>query len=249
MEKKLVSAFDQAVMPESCARRIENKLAEKSAAPSRYEEVPMAESRFGWLAPVAAVLALVLAVGFVLPRMQQATDALAEVPAESEAKLGETEYSEEVLQVMEELESGLRYKEGRVAYSYVPNEDGVNWDNAAFWDTGAYHTPFTDCIDGRVYFIANGENIDITDQFSPEKPFTYIYTDRKLITHYIAIGDTPDNTGYFEITQKSWDTSMYGQMGGVGGKYWFRGEDDSWQCPWLLKAREIFEPYGIYFIV
>ena len=86
MEKKLVSAFEQAVMPESCARKIEQKLTRREIPESRYESAPMAESRFGWLAPMAAVLALVLAVGFFLPRMQTAPEALAEVPTETQAE-------------------------------------------------------------------------------------------------------------------------------------------------------------------
>ena len=261
MEKKFIEAFAQVSMPEACAQKIEDRLERKKSG-ARYESVPVPESRFGWVAPVAAMLALVLALGLILPRMHQATNALAEVPTEtpvserqvqegevSEGQVRETQYSEEVLRAIEELENGLSYTEGRITYSYFGHPDGEDTEGSAFWDYNLYHTPFTDYIDGRVYFIANGENIDITDKFSPEEPFTYIYTDGKLITHYIAIGDTPENTGFFEITQMSWDNSYRGQIGGVGAKYWYRGEDDTWQCPWLLKARELFEPYGIYFVV
>ena len=42
--------------------------------------------------------------------------------------------------------------------------------------------------DGRMYFVVNGENIDITDQVSQTKAFNYQYLDGQGVTHDWLVG-------------------------------------------------------------
>ena len=55
--------------------------------------------------------------------------------------------------------------------------------------------------EGRLYFVVNGENLDITDRVSRTESFTYEYEDEQQVTHYWVVGlngDTPDSYGYAE---------------------------------------------------
>lgn len=55
--------------------------------------------------------------------------------------------------------------------------------------------------DGRMYFIVNGENLDITDQVSQTKSFTYSYEDAQGVIHIWVLGlnsEELENYGYAE---------------------------------------------------
>lgn len=58
-------------------------------------------------------------------------------------------------------------------------------------------TTFAEVRDGQLYFVGNGENIDITDQVQDGKPFLYTYKDREGRTVYKAVGivDTVESFG------------------------------------------------------
>lgn len=98
----------------------------------------------------------------------------------------------------------------------------------------------------RVFFEANGERIDITDRFSMEEPFTYIYTDANKIIHYICIGGVfdPDpeknNVGYaewfYDPAKAGSKGTIMGWIGGYADNYWNKETDDDW--PWLMKGKE-----------
>lgn len=49
---------------------------------------------------------------------------------------------------------------------------------------------------GRIYFIVNGEHIDITDTIS-EKTFSYSYVDSDGYTHYWLVGLNTENVGNY----------------------------------------------------
>ena len=79
--------------------------------------------------------------------------------------------------------------------------------------------------EGRVYFLANMENRDITDLFSQEEPFLYTY-DKDGITHYIAIGGNYDpekgldSVGYSEWLCRADPEEKGNWLGGSGaGQY------------------------------
>ena len=73
-------------------------------------------------------------------------------------------------------------------------------------DDGAEVRIFTDNLtepveirDGRMYFVVNGENMDITDQVSQTKAFTYQYVDEQSVTHMWVVGmnsEELENYGY-----------------------------------------------------
>ena len=94
--------------------------------------------------------------------------------------------------------------------------------------------------EGRLYFVVNGENLDITDRVSRTESFTYEYADEQQVTHYWVVGlngDTPDSYGYAEYLKT--DTWIGGYSARVniheGGKtdaQWletWKGENN---CPW-----------------
>lgn len=59
---------------------------------------------------------------------------------------------------------------------------------------------------GKMFFVVNGENIDITHQVSQSEAFRYAYTDDEGNTHYWLIGlnsDEMGNYGYAEYIKDS----------------------------------------------
>ena len=146
---------------------------------------------------------------------------------------------------LEDIKDGLTYSVGKIIYRYS-GWDSNNSDSEIRYDTNL-HTPWTEVVDGRVIFRAYGVTMDITDQFSQEEPFTYIYTDSHYITHYIAIGGTVDNPGYLEMCKVCWETDMHeGNLGGFNGNTW-NNETESYYG-WEARAKEIFKPYGVYWV-
>lgn len=89
--------------------------------------------------------------------------------------------------------------------------------------------------DGHLYFIGNGENMDITDEISMEKPFLYAYADEQGLEHWVIVGGTPDNYGLQEFYR---DTSedIPRWMGGIGENYLDMETQKAY--PWLAVAWE-----------
>ena len=145
--------------------------------------------------------------------------------------------------VLELVRNGISYSVGSVMYTYTGEEGAIH--SSVVYDT-TLHTPWTVIEDGRVMFILD-KTIDITDRFSEEEPFTYIYTDICCITHYIAIGGTPENPGFVEMTKFCWETDPHeGNLGGFGANTWNAATESRYE--WVERAREIFEPYGVYWV-
>ena len=94
--------------------------------------------------------------------------------------------------------------------------------------------------DGRMYFIVNGENIDITDQVSQTKAFTYQYVDNQGITHDWVVGlnsENIENYGYAEyLKTDTWQGGYSARVNintdGTTQAQWleiWKAEND---CPW-----------------
>ena len=94
--------------------------------------------------------------------------------------------------------------------------------------------------DGRLYFIVNGENLDITDRVSKTEGFTYEYEDAQKVTHCWVVGlngDTLDSYGYGEYLKT--DTWICGYSARVDihadGKtdaQWLETWKAENNCPW-----------------
>lgn len=96
-----------------------------------------------------------------------------------------------------------------------------------------YGTSEPVCIcDERLFFIANGENTDITDTVTSAEPYTYSYRDAEGYTYIFIVGlnsSELDSYGYAEFV-KSPDGSWQG--GHAHGTC-----DDA---PWLEKGKKEF---------
>lgn len=83
--------------------------------------------------------------------------------------------------------------------------------------------------EGRLFFVVNGENLDITDRVSQTESFTYEYADEQQVTHYWVVGlnrDTLDSYGYAEYLKT--DTWIGGYSARVNSH-----EDGKTDARWL----------------
>ena len=63
---------------------------------------------------------------------------------------------------------------------------------------------FAHMDNGRLYFTANGENLDITDRLAEDAPFYYTFVDDYELTHYMVVGyhGTLDNFGVYNFVRE-----------------------------------------------
>lgn len=115
------------------------------------------------------------------------------------------------------------------------DENGTVGASASF-DTSEAVAP-AEYVDGRLIFTGNGEQIEITEQVSETKAYTYTYVDGEKVTHYMIIGGRPEEFGYAEF-MKDADNNWIGgyfQGGVVGGNIspvWLEEAKDMLQIPW-----------------
>lgn len=259
MEKQLVNAFDQVTMPDSCVKKIENSLNPAPQATGRYTARPMAVSRHGWLAPAAALLALVFMVG-LMGGMNTEPEQLAEAPVETAAPM-ETQAG--TIQEGEITEGRTwEFEDGAVTVTkgHRPGQGGFSEGS---YDTGHVPTWLIE-QDGRLFFApegVRGMKDDITDLISMEEPYTYIYTDEDGIIRYLAVGMLHD--GSFVSIEESLGWACWfrnaaemeaalaegkadfhaGWLTGYGRGHWNNEKDEAFG--WYTKAKEIMEiPWG-----
>lgn len=92
--------------------------------------------------------------------------------------------------------------------------------------------------EGRLYFTANGENVDITDKISNTKAFTYTYEDDRAITHYLLVGGSRERYGYAEFMREDsgcWiGEYRYGNaIGKQGSPIWLKNGKKELGIPWV----------------
>ena len=212
MERKVYEYFDGETMPEDCAKRIEAAL-EPAAAPMMRKVIPL--RRALTTAAILVCLSILTVSGISLAHEG------GNLPMESITLSRLNAYHK-----LFGLETRSREE---LAAKEAQNEA---WENR---QKQAKNTakPLAEVRNGRLFFIACDENIDITDKCSPEQVFLYTYTDDLGFLHYIGIGGTPDRWGYSEVIFDTLSTNVPsgGWSGGGGSGHW-DGEDD--------------EPYGWY---
>ena len=89
--------------------------------------------------------------------------------------------------------------------------------------------------DGRMIFIVNNENIDITDQISETDAFRYEYVDEEGNIHFWLVGlnsDNIENFGYAEYIKDPSGTWAGGYSARVNTE-----ADGSTSAQWLEKAK------------
>ena len=94
--------------------------------------------------------------------------------------------------------------------------------------------------DGRMYFVVNGENLDITDQVSQTKAFTYQYVDNQGITHDWVVGlnsENIENYGYAEyLKTDTWQGGYSARVNinadGTTQAQWLEIWKQENNCPW-----------------
>lgn len=103
--------------------------------------------------------------------------------------------------------------------------------------------------DGKLYFVGNRENIDISNAFSEEEPFLYAYANAAGIEKCIAIGGTYipgndlDTVGWTEMTkdlllEENLATRFRCWYDGYGHGHWNNAEDREYG--WYTAAKEHF---------
>lgn len=115
----------------------------------------------------------------------------------------------------------------------IENEDGTTTQTVSL-DTENMDHP-VEVRDGRLYFIGNGEDLDITDEISPETPYIYTYTDDEDWTHYIAVGGTVEDYqyGYAEFLKDAdgqWSGGVC--IGEYEGVAWLDCAKQELNVPW-----------------
>lgn len=94
--------------------------------------------------------------------------------------------------------------------------------------------------DGRMYFIVNGENLDITDQVSQTKAFTYQFEDAQDVTHIWVLGlngEELENYGYAEyLKTDTWQGGYSARVNinadGTTQAQWLEIWKAENNCPW-----------------
>lgn len=102
---------------------------------------------------------------------------------------------------------------------------------------------FAQVMDGRLYFLGNGENLDITDEIAEDNPFFYTYVDNYGLTHAMAVGysGSIENYGIYEFIwedvdgQRDWVTGS--------GRNFLSSETET-RYPWVdLVWQELNVPW------
>lgn len=178
MEQKLTQAFDALHMDDSCASRIETAMTEPRRSPVR----PMVR------AAIATCLVLMLTLIAISPSTARAVEELA-------AKV--KNYFSRTPGTIVLEEDYFYYNDGYHELESIPGRTtGTSLD---------LHSPrWLNEEDGRVYFVGDLQNLDITGQFSAEVPFIYTYESMGIL-HYIAVGgDYDSETGLDSIGYCEW---------------------------------------------
>ncbi len=117
---------------------------------------------------------------------------------------------------------------------------------------GHINDVFLMCVsvrDGRLYFVANDENIDVTEAFSDEVPFEYFFIDENGFLNYIALGGQFGGTKeslkkvgyhyYFWYPDLNSDGIYNDGGGGAGLGHWNRETEDYYE--WYKIAEETWK--------
>lgn len=226
MEKKIAEAFEQLKMDESCAERIQSRFRQRKKCPHRFRYVAVAA------ACVALLVLLFAAPGTV--------HALKNTVADIKESIKSLIYPEAA------VEEQYVFQDGNIVMEKGEDTEGSGY-NAVFYLTGVQPEWLVEREDG-LYFVGNGETVEVGSRITPEVPFTYVYTDADGILHYIAVGgtyvkgeDLHGNVGWGEWTRIAEDAEKGPFAGWLGGgatfvnnaqRKWYEAAKEELGLPW-----------------
>lgn len=204
MQKQLREVYEQVKMPEECTRRIERSILEEGTEGSQKEFWGSRQM----LKPVkAATVALVMMVMLFL--------------------VDGTVYAWTGKGIISRIVSFG----GNAVFTEETDENGNNASTAAL-DTSNMTAP-AEFKEGRLWFKANGENIDITEQVSGQSAYIYDYRDEQGVIHYLIVGGEPESFGYAEFL---YDENR--NPGWVGGYFQGGKVGETINPDWLENAKK-----------
>ena len=230
MEIKLKDAFETIKMDDACADKIQQRM-DRHRPGQRYV-------RYAVIAAACAIFLLIICSN---PNVVQALEDTFVAPILNLAAQN-TPTEPEITVAKPEYEPDYRRPDGGAVYVEDPKKD-----NAVVKLPTSILPTCLKVVDGRLFFTANGENMDITDSFSQEIPFTYIFTDKSGYTHYMAVGGAFDSEipPYGGVCYQEWirDPSQEGDGRYVG---WLTGggtipNDPEEVWVWLETAKTMFD--------
>ena len=98
----------------------------------------------------------------------------------------------------------------------------------------------------RLWFVADGQRIDVTSQVNENTPYVWTQWEKDGGLHYIIVGGTPEDYGWFEGIE------LPGDSGGGSGVFHSRTdlsqaeqlEDPDWYTAGLEQVEELWEERG-----
>ena len=225
VERKVIDFFDNEIMPDDCVRRIENAL-EPQAVPTRRNVVRL--RRILATAAILVCLSILTVSGIGLSRQG------GNIPLESIQLSTRNAYHR-----LFGLETRSR---AELEAQKAQDEERAERLRIALKNPG----PLAEVRDGRLYFIAHNEDIDITDLCSPDEVFLYTYTDEQGFLHYIGIGGTPERWGCSEVMYDTLNpySPSGGWVGGSGSGHWDNQADEPYG--WYVQFKELTgHPYPL----
>ena len=225
MERKVIDFFDKEIMPDDCIRRIEETL-EASTSPTRRKTLHL--RRALTTAAILVCLSILTVSGISVGR------GVGNLPLESTKLSVRNAYH-----LLFGLETQSREE---IAAQEAASQ---NWATRMLY---ARQTswPLVETRENRLYFIACGENIDITDLCSADEVYIYTYMDDRGFLHYIGIGGTPENWGHFEVMYDTLNTTNPNMAwaGGSGCGHWDNEADEPYG--WYIQFKELTgHPYPL----
>lgn len=219
MEHQIKEYFDSVTMPESCRQRIEDAMQARSARAPHPRWVRTALT-------AAAALLFVLGIlhsDTIAATAQNFYDYVIHALNPKSPTIGE-------------VEDGVIVSYGGVNATIGQDSNSMTASMQIGADLPA------EVRDGRLYFTANGENIDITDLCSMDTAYIYTVKDATGLLHHIVVGGTPENWGYQVFVQdpSCENGDPTGWIAGASGRH--KGADSDWKpYAWVFNAKEILD--------
>ena len=209
MENRVKEVYGQIRMPEQCSQRIEGAMRNKQ----RNKQADTSKNPAGYRRLPGPAVALAAALLLVL------------VNGTAYAYTGEG------------IISRILSFANNAIFTESVDEEG-NMVSSATLDTANATAPAV-YKDGRLWFTANGENIDITEQISDSQAYIYDYRDSQGIKHYLILGGDPETFSYAEFLydenkNPAWVGGYFtsGKVGETINPVWLENAKAKLGIPW-----------------